>query len=257
MISKLKHFAKKTPLIDLFILLKKMFRKPEAQNDETEILKRLVGRFKVPRTFVEFGFSGWEFNCASLAKEWEGLLIDGNPYNVRISSLVNSRNIVSKCVWLTLENMDFIEEFAREKGLGILSIDVDGNDYWFLERLLKTNPAIIICEYNSTFGLKPITTPYDPGFDRTKKHKSWTYFGASLTAINHLASINGYSLIEVSNSGVNAFFVRRDLMTTDDHELKPEYAFREKFFPDGTRPSQQFEKIRHLPYVDVTEPIAR
>lgn len=216
MISKLKNFIKQTPVVDLFILLKKKFKKPAAQNDETEIIMRLIRRFKVPYSFVEFGFSGWEFNCASLVREWEGLLVDGDPYNVRIANLVFPRKVISKCIWLTLDSIDFIEEFAMKRSLGILSIDVDGNDYWFLERLIKTRPAIIICEYNSSFGLKPISTPYDPDFDRTRKHSSWTYFGASLTALSHLANINGYSLIEISNSGVSAFFVRRDLMTIDD-----------------------------------------
>ncbi len=64
---------------------------------------------------------------------------------------------------------------------------------------------------------------------------------------------NGYSLIEVGNSGINAFFVRKDLLTIDDLELAPETSFREKSFPDGARPSQQWKKIRDLEYVDVTK----
>jgi hypothetical protein len=152
-----------------------------------------------------------------------------------------------------LESLDFICDYAKSKEVGILSVDVDGNDYWFLEKLIHIKPAVIIAEYNSSFGLKPITVPYDPNFDRTKKHESWTYFGVSLSAINHIANQNGYSLIEVTNSGVNAFFVRNDLLTGDDYELKPECAFREKSFSDGSRPSQQWEKIKHLEYVDVTK----
>jgi len=252
--SHLKELIKKTPLIIPYIYYRKCFRGPTPQFDETQIIERLVSRFNVPKSFVEFGFSGWEFNCASLVNEWEGLLIDGDSYNVKIASLAYPKKIISKCMWLTLENLDLIVDFSNSKDLGILSIDVDGNDYWFLEKLImQINPAIIIAEYNSSFGLKPITVPYDKNFDRTKKHPSWTYYGASLSAINHLANLHGYSLIEVSISGVNAYFVRKDLITNDDYKLKPEYAFREKFFPDGTRPSQQWEKIKHLPYIDVTK----
>ncbi len=181
------------------------------------------------------------------------MLLDGNPYNVKIASIAYSKKIVSKCMWLTLENLAFIESYAKSRDIGILSIDVDGNDYWFLKKLIKIKPAIIIAEYNSSFGLRPITVPYDQNFDRTEKHESWTYFGASLSAINHLANLHGYSLIEVGNSGINAFFVRNDMMTIDDCKLEPEHAFREKFFPDGTRPSKQWEKIKHLSYVDVTK----
>ncbi|MBT9099545.1 hypothetical protein KFZ76_17760 [Methylovulum psychrotolerans] len=253
MISAFKKYIKKTPLINIFIFIKKQFVKPLAQNDETQIIKRLIQRFDVPRSFIEFGFSGWEFNCASLISNWEGLLVDGDPYNVKIADIICPKTITAKCSWLTLESLGFICDYAKSKELGILSIDVDGNDYWFLEELIATKPAIIIAEYNSSFGLKPITVPYDPNFDRTKKHESWMYFGASLSAINHLANQNGYSLIEVSNSGVNAFFVRKDLLTIDDYELKPECSFREKYFSDGSRPSQQWEKIKHLEYVDVTK----
>ena len=254
MIGTFKSFIKKTPLIIIFIYIKKLFMKPLAQNDEVEIVNRLIRRFDIPHTFIEFGFSGWEFNCASLIREWKGLLVDGNSYNVKIANIICPKAITAKCSWLTLETLDSIFDYANSlDGLGILSIDVDGNDYWFLEKMISTKPAIIIAEYNSSFGLRPITVPYDPSFDRIKKHESRMYFGASLSAINYLANQNGYSLIEVSNSGVNAFFVRKDLLTIDDCELKPEYAFREKYFPDGTRPSQQWEKIKHLQYVDVTK----
>ncbi|MBI1920096.1 MAG: hypothetical protein HYS23_03340 [Geobacter sp.] len=248
----LNELLKKTPVIIPYILYRRYFKPPNSQNEEESIITKLIRRFNVPKSFVEFGFSGWEFNCASLVNEWEGLLIDGDSYNVKIAAIAYPK-IKSMCRWLTLENIDLIEKYAKYRELGILSIDVDGNDYWFLERLIKTNPALIIAEYNSSFGLKPITVPYDHNFDRTTKHESWTYFGASLSAINYLANLHGYSLIEVSNSGINAFFVRRDLMSIDDRELMPEYAFRERYFPDGSRPSQQWEKIKHLPYVDVTQ----
>ena len=157
-----------------------------------------------------------------------------------------------KQAWLTLANLDLFFDWLGDRRLGILSVDVDGNDYWFLEKLIKLNPALIIAEYNSTFGLAPLVVEYDPNFDRRKKHPSWTYFGASLTALNCLANANGYSLIEISNSGVNAFFIRNDFITQDDLILKPEFVFREKLFNDGSRPAEQFKKVSHLPFVDVT-----
>jgi len=190
MIDTLKKWIKSTRLIDIFILLKKQFVDPHSQNDESQIIKRLLQRFDVPHSFIEFGFSGWEFNCASLIGDWEGLLIDGDSYNVKIANIVCPPAITAKCSWLTLETLDFIYDYANSRDVGILSIDVDGNDYWFLEKMISTRPAIIVAEYNSSFGLRPITVPYDPDFDRTKKHESWTYFGASLSALNHLANQN-------------------------------------------------------------------
>ena len=92
---------------------------------------------------------------------------------------------------------------------------------------------MIIAEYNSSFGLRPVSVEYDPIFDRNKKHVSGMYFGASLTALSHLAEQNGYSLIEVGNTGINAFFIRNDLLNPEDIVLKPHNAFREyKFHAD-------------------------
>jgi hypothetical protein len=76
-------------------------------------------------------------------------------------------------MWLTLDNLDFILEYSRKQKLGILSIDVDGNDFWFLEKLITINPAIIIIEFNVSFVLRHISLPYDAFFDRKKKHESW------------------------------------------------------------------------------------
>ncbi len=250
--SGLKDFIKSTPLCVPYIIWKGFFNRPSVQNDERMILSRLLQRYALPRRFLEFGFSGWEFNCAPLIQEWDGLLLDGNEYNVRIARLIYPR-IQSRAIWLTLENLGLLMDYAAAAPLGILSVDVDGNDYWFLERLIVTKPALIIVEYNSSFGLRPVTVPYDSTFDRTKKHPTWTYFGASLTAMDHLARRHGYSLIEIGGSGVNAFFVRNDFLTVDDIVLRPECVFREKLFADGSRHSAQWEKIKHLPYIDVTE----
>ncbi len=250
---QIKEYIKKTPLAYFFIKCKSMFFSPKPQNDEAFIINRLIRRYKVPKNFIEFGFSGWEFNCAELVDDWNGLLVDGDEYNIKIGMTIFGKNIKVERKWLTLDNLDIFRRWLGTRGLGILSIDVDGNDYWFLEKLIKLNPSIIIAEYNSSFGLRPITVEYDDNFDRRKKHSSWTYFGASITALNLLAESNNYGLIEVSNSGVNVFFVRKDLLTADDIVLQPEYVFREKIFNDGSRPNEQFEKIKNLKFVNVVK----
>lgn len=247
----LKRLVKATPLCYPYIYAKTLLVRPRAQNDEEVVIRRLLHRYRIPRTFVEFGFSGWEFNCAALAQDWEGLLLDADAYNIKIAKSIWGENITAKRMWITLESLDEVVRWTGSKALGILSIDVDGNDYWFLQNLIAVRPAIIIAEYNSSFGLMPITVPYDADFDRLEKHPTHTYYGASLSAFDFLARQNGYSLIEIGNAGVNAFFVRDDLLTGDDLVLRPECAFREKMFLDGSRPSEQWEKIRHLRYVHV------
>jgi hypothetical protein len=253
LLDRFKTKIKKTIFAFPFIFAKSLFARPKAQNDESTIITALLRRYPVPETFIEFGFSGWEFNCAALTPTWRGLLVDGDLYNVRIARTILRKNITSLQLWLTLDTLVSLENWIGSEPLGVLSVDVDGNDYWFLQRLIVKRPALIIAEYNSSFGLHPVTVPYDPQFDRTKKHDTWTYYGCSLTAVSHLARQHGYSLIQVSDSGVNAFFVRDDLLQGDDVALNPASAFKEKAFTDGSRSDEQWEKIKHLAFVDVTE----
>jgi hypothetical protein len=253
-----KKIIKKTFIINIYHLIKKFYVKPKSQSNESKIIKQIVDRFNVFNTFIEFGFSGYEFNCALLAnevddlgkKKYSGLLIDADPYNKKIADIIFDHNIVSKHLFLTLDTLDFLTNLKHK--IGILSIDIDGNEYWFLEKLISLRPDLIICEFNIAFGLLTISTPYDPNFDWTKKHESWLYHGASITALNYLLGKNNYSLIDISSNGVNAFFVRNDLITPETKKLIPEKIFRVKVYPDGSTSAQNFELIKHMPFVDVT-----
>jgi hypothetical protein len=137
----------------------RIFRGARGQSDETRILSDLAKSVAAPKTFIEFGFHPIEFNCASLAlnRDWQGLLIDGNTRQVSDARSVLPKRIEMIEAFLTLDNLDFIK--SKFQRLGVLSIDVDGNDYWFLERLIDIKPSVICVEYNASFGLEPITVP--------------------------------------------------------------------------------------------------
>ncbi len=66
-------------------------------------------------------------------------------------------------------------------------------------------PAVIRVEYNATFGLEPITVPYDPALDRFSKHPTGWCHGASLTALAKLCAEHGYGLAAVLDASANAF----------------------------------------------------
>ena len=252
----LKHLSrqfKTSYLVNPFILAKGLIVRPRSQNDEYIIIDRLVNLYDIPKTFIEFGFSGWEFNCAGLVGSWCGLLVDYDFYNVKIARLLFRSSVTTLLKWLTLENISVIEDWARNKPIGILSIDVDGNDFWFLQRLIKLKPALIICEYNAFFGHRPLTVPYDPGFDRTVKHQSWTYYGASLMALTLLAESNEYSLCDVSVAGVNCFFIRNDLLASGDKKLCCVSSFRDQVLGPKKLASSQWETISHMEYIDVQQ----
>lgn len=242
MFDAAKNFIKASPLMRPLIAAKGLMTRPRTQNDEAAILADLVMRHAVPRRFVEFGFSGWEFNCAELARTWDGLLIDGDQYNVTIASTILPRRVVARQHWLTLDTLDMIPDYLGGRELGILSIDVDGNDYWFLEALISLRPAIIISEYNSVLGQRSISVPYDPAFDRRQFGDGW-YYGASLAALAGLAARHGYALV-AQTGGINAFFVRDDLLTADDRPMTAAQAYQ-------PRRADKWAEIAHLPFVDV------
>jgi len=221
------------------------FRHPQSQSDETAIISKLT--VNAPKTFVEFGFHPVEFNCADLARlpDWRGLLIDGNAAQVEDARAMMPPNIEVARRFLTLDNIGFIK--SHFQALGVLSIDVDGNDYWFLQELITASPHVISVEYNSTFGLESVTVPYDPTFDRNAMHPRGWYHGASLTALASLCARFDYGLAAVSEDGCNAFFTRAGLLNPQD-AWRPN-AFREKY--SGVPHARQWKSVSDMPFVTV------
>lgn len=173
------------------------------------------------RSFVEFGVEDYrEANSRFLLSEggWRGLVLDGS--DAHVSTIRNSLtywhyNLRAEQAFVTRENID---ELLRQHGvgrdLGYLSIDIDGNDYWVWEAIQSVDPAIVSVEFNWRFGPdRAVTVPYDPDFVRQSAHPSWLYFGASLAALERLGARKGYALVAVSSSAVNAFFVKKELVS--------------------------------------------
>ncbi|AZO00570.1 hypothetical protein EJ066_27525 [Mesorhizobium sp. M9A.F.Ca.ET.002.03.1.2] len=215
------------------------------QSDESLILSQIVGQ--CPRTFLEFGFHPTEYNCIGL-RDFQGLLVDGDAQTVRLARSLLPKHIEARQSFITLDNISNLgTHFPR---LGVLSVDVDGNDYWFLNALLPVRPAVIAVEYNASFGLHPITVPYDPSFDRSAKHESGWYHGASITALTNLCKTHGYKLVAVSAAGGNVFFLPE---ASKLPELDPVQAYRESTLRNrwsGTTAKDQWERIKHMPVVE-------
>ena len=185
-------------------------------------------------------------------------MIDGDQYNITIARQIFRNTIEAIRLWIDLESMEIILNFSRNINLGILSIDVDGNDYWFLEKLISIRPSLIISEFNVALGNRPISVPYDSKFTRFSKHPGGEYYGASISAITYLCNKNGYSLTKISDNGINAFFVRNDLIHDVNDKMCADEIELCKIYPDGNvAPSLDlWDEIKHLPFVDVTLPDA-
>lgn len=190
-----------------------------SQWGEDGIIEYLVSRATIPnKVFVEFGVQDYtEANTRFLLKRrnWTGLVLDSSDSNIRriqkdpISEMFDLRSVAAT---VTAENINALIAKAGIHGdIGLLSVDIDGNDYWLWKAIDVVSPRIVVCEYNSVFGDEhAITVPYDPAFDRAAAHHSKLYFGASLAALRDLAAQKGYVFLGCNSSGVNAFFVRGD-----------------------------------------------
>ncbi|MFK4534096.1 hypothetical protein [Bradyrhizobium ottawaense] len=232
-----------TALRRLFYRLQ--LRRARAQSDESAIITRLS--FDAPKTFIEFGFHPIQFNCIELARspEWSGLLIDGSARQVDDARALYSERISIVNCFLTLDNLDFVRRHFRE--VGVLSIDIDGNDYWMLKSLIDVSPSVISVEYNASFGLEPVTVPYEPSFDRHQKHEKGWYHGASLTALGALCEEHGYHLAAISRYGANAFFTRTGTLEVAKSWVPN--ALRNKW--SGSTAKEQWQAICHLPLIRV------
>jgi hypothetical protein len=240
-----------------------------SQWGEDGIIQHLLRHVRVPRKlFVEFGVEDYtEANTRFLVvnDDWAGLVLDGGEANIgaiRKDDLYWRHNLKAVQAFITRENInDLLRDHGVTGEIGILSIDIDGNDYWVWESCDVVSPAIVIVEYNSRFGPeRAVTVPYDPGFVRHKAHHSCAYYGASLTALVALGKRKGFAFVGSNRAGNNAFFVRRDLLAGPLVELTVaegyvERQFRETRDADGRlafpTPEEEAALVGSLPLVEV------
>ncbi len=206
-----------------------------SQFGEDGIIQWLVQRVPLgERTFVEFGVEDYsESNTRLLVEmdDWRGLAIDPGDRHQRFlaESWIGWRHTVDAVsAFLTTDNLNTVISDAGYRGdVDLVSIDVDGVDYWMLDALSVVRPRILVVEYNSLFGPDAcVTVPYAPRFDRTTEHFSTLYFGASIGALAHVGSAKGYALVGGNRAGTNAFLVRRDVLG-DIPECTPAAAWQE------------------------------
>lgn len=176
------------------------------------LLAQLPG---LPESFIEFGVEDYSESTTRflmVKNNWRGLVIDGSPE--KISRLINKKwfwrhDLTAISKFLTKDNIsEVIREWADSNEIGLLHIDVDGNDFWIWEAIECIFPIIVIVEYNALFGSeRAITVPYQENFRRHAAHFSGQYAGASLAALTWLAEKKGYALIGTNKAGNNAYYV--------------------------------------------------
>jgi hypothetical protein len=201
--------------------------KVSSQNGEDGIIAEIFRRIGTTnQTFVEFGASdGSENNTALLVRQgWGGLWMDADTAAVNKAKAtfrpeIDSAKLTVLEAFISAENIeDLFRQGNVPEEFDLLSIDIDRNDYYVWEKLTHYRPRVVVIEYNA--GIPPAMSwkiPYDP------KAFGWNSFGngngASLKALEELGTSKGYRLVGCDLCGVNAFFIRDDLV--GDHFAAP------------------------------------
>ena len=230
-----------------------------SQSGEDGIIQHLISNVRVPNNcFIEFGVENYlESNTRFLALNnyWSGLIIDGDQKNIEFikkDPIYWRCNIKADSSFITKDNInDIFKRNGIVGDIGLLSVDIDGNDFWVWKAINSINPAIIVAEYNSFFGSeRRVTVPYDPNFVRSNAHFSKIYYGASIAALVGLANERGYKLVASNKSGNNIFFVKTELMgNLKELSIKEAYRpinFRESHDENGGLTFLTFEESKLL-----------
>lgn len=198
-----------------------------SQGGEDGVLLRLFERVGIRhRYFVEFG--AWDglhlSNTANLRRHhgWRGLLMEGSDR--ADGELVRREHVDAENIEALLARYDVPLDFD------LLSIDIDGNDYWVWRALETHRPSVVLVEYNVFFlahQARTIVYDRDHVWD---KERYGTYHGASLAAFVKLGRRKGYSLVYTDLEGPNAIFLRDDLVPRDV-EIPPAEAWTRWAWP--------------------------
>lgn len=240
-----------------------------SQGGDDGIIQYLINKIHIPdKTFIEFGVENYiESNTRFLLKKdnWSGLIIDGSSRAtdfIKADDIYYQHELKVVTSFITAENINeliFSQDITGE--IGLLSVDIDGVDYWVWKAITVVQPVIVVVEYNSVLGVeKAVTVPYKPDFVRSREHHSNLYFGASIKALCALAEEKGYAFVGSNSMGNNAYFIKKDRLG-NLKALTPEEGYvRSKFRESRDKKgdltyltgSARYEHIKGLPVYNVS-----
>lgn len=172
-----------------------------------EILRR-IGRERLEQRFVEFGTQDGRETIAGFlayAMGWPGLFMDSDP---AAGAVLEQRwagsDVQTQTTFVTPDTLNAILDAHNVVDEpAVFVIDVDGDDYYLWEALTR-RPLVVVIEYG---GALPVARDYIA----LRAYRGDVGPGAPLGALESLGERLGYRLVHTSFSGVNAFFVRKDV----------------------------------------------
>ena len=230
-----------------------------SQNGEDGIIQLLIeAAGTVTKRSVEIcAGDGVECNTANLLINhgWTGLLVDGGEglvtrgrdfYEGGPETWIHPPTL--KQAWVTAENVNqLVKEAGFDGDIDLLSVDLDGMDYWIWKALDCVRPRIVVAECNGVWGpYESLAVPYEPEF--VWEGGGSAYAGATIAAMCKLGSEKGYRLVGAQRYGFNAFFVREDLACDTLPTVKPEDCL---FHPACTADRARLGDVKDRPWVRV------
>lgn len=239
-----------------------------SQNGEDGILLFLLARIglsaAVPPRSAEVGAGdGWENNTINLAahRGFDALLIDpswalenlGRPLMAEYPTLAVRQPTIRVCMVEPDELNDLFIEAGFDGPLGVLSIDVDGNDFWMWRALTVADPLVVIMELNTQLGQDVAwTMPYERGYNYWSAGREG-HLGASAAGYDRLARERGFVFAGCDRLGVNGFWVKRGLIPELGDGVPLSYIWESTSAQKG---SDSFATLRDaLPWVEVTDAV--
>lgn len=236
-----------------------------SQNDEDGILLYLFAVIGATnKRCVELcAGNGIECNAANLIVHhgWQALLVDGSETLIDQGIRYYRRHPHTRSYpptfvreWIRRDNVNRVVEQAGFAGeIDLLSLDLDGVDYWIWEALDVVQPRVVVVEYQEILGPeRAATVPYADDFDAYRYPVTEglpNFSSASLSAFVKLGRAKGYRLVGCNRYGFNAFFVRNPLGEPHLPEVDPSTCFSHPKVRWGMQ--HRYPTVEHLPWVDV------
>jgi len=236
-----------------------------SQTDEDGILLFLFSVLGVSKKLCAeiCAGDGIECNTANLILHhgWHGLLLDGDKALVERGQRFYSRSPYTYvfpprfvCSWVTRQG---VNELLRANGfageIDLLSLDLDGVDYWIWDAIEAVTPRVVVLEYQDILGPdRNWTVPYSDDFSSAGYPNTDgmpNFAGASLGAFVKLGQRKGYRLVGVNRYGYNAFFVKNGVGDQLLSEIDPRDCFNHPKVVWGMR--ERFPTVKELPWVEV------
>ncbi len=190
---------------------------------------------------------------------YQGFLFDGSEHNIRHAR--RFFNLKKDCLltppslnvaWITKDNINkLLREVGASGEIDLLSLDIDGNDYYIWEAITEVNPRLCVFETHDIVpGDCSVTIPYEDNFNcRANSDGNPDFRSVSLLAMKKLSERKGYRMIGAHRHGFNVFFLRNDIATETFPEISIEQVHNNLWTRTGQR--ERWPLVRGKNWVQV------